>query len=111
MVPNLNSNLVVLILKFLGADRIEDYRPIALANFEFKIIMKVLADRLATIAPKTISEKQRGFVKGRQITDCICIASEVINLLDSKAHGGSLALKFDIRKAFDTTDCQFLLWA
>lgn len=100
--PNLNSNSVVLIPKINGAERIDQYRPITLANFKFKIVTKVLADRLAMEAPKVISENQRGFVKGRQITDCICIASESINLLDKRASGGQLAMKIDIKKAFDT---------
>ncbi|CAL0322191.1 unnamed protein product [Lupinus luteus] len=109
ILPNLNSNLVVLIPKFPGADRIEDFRPIALANFQFKIITKVLADRLASIAPSIISPHQRGFIKGRSIHDCICIASEAVNLLDYKTHGGNLAIKLDVRKAFDTLDWNFLL--
>ncbi|CAL0327859.1 unnamed protein product [Lupinus luteus] len=109
ILPNLNSNLVVLISKFPGADRIEDFKPIALANFQFKIITKVLADRLASIAPSIISTQQRGFIKGRSIHDCICIASEAINLLDFKTHGGNLAIKLDVRKAFDTLDWKFLL--
>lgn len=109
LLPGLNSNLVVLIPKFPEADTIENYRPIALANFQFKIITKVLADRLATVAPKIISEHQRGFLRNRQISDCICITSEAINLLDKKAFGGNLALKIDIKKAFDTMDWHFLL--
>lgn len=60
LLPNLNSNLVVLIPKFKGADKIEDFRPIVLANYQFKIISKVLPDRLTTIAPKTVSSQQRG---------------------------------------------------
>lgn len=47
LLPNMNSKLVVLIPKVPGASKIEDFRPIALANFQFKIITKVLADRLA----------------------------------------------------------------
>lgn len=56
LLPNLNSNLVVLVPKVLNADRIESYRPIALANFQFKIIAKILADRRAFIAPRIVSE-------------------------------------------------------
>lgn len=82
LLPNLNSNIVTLIPKVHGADRIDQYRPIVLANFQFKIISKVLVDRLALVAPKIISENQRSFVKGRQISYCICTASECINLLD-----------------------------
>ncbi|XP_019450653.1 PREDICTED: uncharacterized protein LOC109352923 [Lupinus angustifolius] len=93
---------------FPGADRIEDFRPIALANFHFKVITKVLADRLAIVAPLIVSTQQRGFIKGRHIQDCICIASEAINLLDHKSFGGNLAIKLDIRKAFDTIDWGFI---
>ncbi|XP_019460146.1 PREDICTED: uncharacterized protein LOC109359906 [Lupinus angustifolius] len=109
ILPNLNSNNVVLIPKVIGADKMDDFRPIAMANFQFKIISKVLADRLASIAPKIISNQQRGFIKDRQINDCICLASEAINLLDHKIFGGNLAIKIDIKKAFDTLDWDFLL--
>lgn len=87
----------------------ELFRPIALANFKFKIIIKVLADRLATVARKIISPNQHGFVQGRKISDCICTASEAINLLNKKSFGGNIALKIDIKKAFDTIDWNFLL--
>jgi hypothetical protein len=87
----------------------DQFRPIAMANFKFKIISKVLADRLATIMPNLISKEQRGFVAGRNIRDCICLTSEAINLLDKKSFGGNIALKIDISKAFDTLDWSFLL--
>lgn len=57
ILPNLNSNVIVLIPKIKGADRIENFRPIALANFQFKIITKILADRLGQIAPKIVLEQ------------------------------------------------------
>ncbi|XP_019447391.1 PREDICTED: uncharacterized protein LOC109350622 [Lupinus angustifolius] len=79
-----------------GVDKIEDFRPTTLANFQFKIISKVLADRLADIAPKLISKHQRGFIKDRKIHDCICIASEAINMLDHKTFRGNLAIKLSI---------------
>jgi ribonuclease HI len=109
ILPNLNSSHVVLIPKFPGAETIENFRPIAMVNFQFKIITKILADRLAVIAPKIVSEHQRGFIKDRHIYECIGIASEAINLLDKKSFGGNMAMKIDIKKAFDTLDWGFLL--
>lgn len=44
---NFNANSLILILKNPNAGTIDQFRPIALANFKFKIITKVLADRLA----------------------------------------------------------------
>jgi hypothetical protein len=107
--PNYNSNTVVLIPKVQDADTISQFRPITLANFKFKIISKILADRLASILPSIISCEQRGFIKGRQIKDCICLTSEAINMLHNKSFGGNLAIKIDIAKAFDTLDWHFLL--
>lgn len=52
LLPNLNSNILVLIPKVVGADSLGDFRPIALANFQFKIITKILADRLVKITMK-----------------------------------------------------------
>ncbi|GAU23976.1 hypothetical protein TSUD_327770 [Trifolium subterraneum] len=109
ILPNFNSNTVVLIPKVQEADTIGQFRPIAMTNFKFKIISKILADRLALILPNIISKEQRGFIKGRQIKDCICLTSEAINMLHNKAYGGNLAIKIDIAKVFDTLDWQFLL--
>lgn len=50
-----------------------------------------------------------GFIHGRNIKDCLCIASEATNLLHNKAFGGNLAMKIDITKAFDTLEWPFLL--
>lgn len=105
--PKLNSNRLVLIPKFVGVDRIENFRPIALANFQFKVITKVLAGRIASIVPKIISAEQRGFLRGRHIKDCVFIALEAVNMLHNRHFGGNMALKFDIKKAFDTLDWRF----
>jgi len=109
IMPNLNSNLLILIPKVHGADKLNNFRPIALANFQFKLITKILADRLGVIASKIISIHQRGFIPGRHIHDCIMTASEAVNLLHKKAYGGNLALKIDVRKAFDTVNWKFLI--
>jgi len=98
VVPGLNSNVVSLIPKIQGADSIKDYRPIVVANFKFKIIFKILADRLALVAAIIISPNQYGFVQGTQIQDCIGIASEAINMISNKVRGDNMAYKVDIQK-------------
>jgi len=59
--------------------------------------------------PDIISKLQRGFIKGRQIKDCIYLTSEAINMLHKKSFGGNLAIMIDIVKAFDTIDRKFLI--
>jgi len=58
---------------------------------------------------RIISPQQRGFVRDCNISDCVLLASEVINLLTKKQFGGNIAIKVDIRKAFDTLDWNYLL--
>lgn len=69
ILPNINANNVVLIPKVANADVIGQFRPISLANYQFKIITKVMATRLVKIASKIISVNQRGFINGRNISD------------------------------------------
>ncbi|XP_062028868.1 uncharacterized protein LOC133744853 [Rosa rugosa] len=106
--PNANSNFIVLLPKVEGANLISQFRPIALANFLFKIIQKILADRLGPIASRIISANQSAFLPGRRISDCIGLVSEGFNLLDRKTRGGNVGIKVDIAKAFDTLNWQFL---
>lgn len=95
LIPNVNANILVLIAKISGASSMGDFRHIALANFQFKIVTKILADRLALICMRVISPQQRGFVRDRNISDCVIIASEVINLLTKKQFGGNIAIKVE----------------
>ncbi|XP_058750271.1 uncharacterized protein LOC131623288 [Vicia villosa] len=104
IMPDKNANTVILIPKTPNANTINNFRPIAMTNFKFKILSKILADMLALIMPNTVSKEQKCFIKGRHFRDCVCLTSEAINLSHNKSFGGNLALKIDIAKAFDTVD-------
>jgi len=106
---SVNNNLIVLIPKVPGPRVMGDYRPITLAIFQFKVITKILAGKLAIITMRIISIEQCGFIHDRKISKCVILASEAINLLDKRQYGGNIALKVDIAKAFDTLDWNFLL--
>ncbi|XP_050222822.1 uncharacterized protein LOC126672915 [Mercurialis annua] len=109
LTTGLCSSLMVLIPKFKGAVSIDQFRPIVLSNFCFKVITKILADRLASIAEKIISKHQFGFIKNRSISHCIATASEGVNVLNKRCFGGNMALQIDIKKAFDTMEWSFIL--
>nr|KYP67014.1 Putative ribonuclease H protein At1g65750 family [Cajanus cajan] len=109
IIPNYNSSHVILIPKESGTDEIGNFHPIVVSNFKYKIISKVLSDRLSSVIDKVVSSHQRGFISDRSITDCIALTSEAINLLDKNIYFGNTALKIDIRKAFDKLDWSFLI--
>lgn len=65
----LNTTLIALIPKKLDASWVSDYRPISLVSSIYKILSKVLADRLKECLPELISPNQSTFIKERQILD------------------------------------------
>ncbi|MCH84971.1 RNA-directed DNA polymerase (Reverse transcriptase), partial [Trifolium medium] len=87
-----------------------DYRLISLCNVLYKMVSKLLANRLKRVLDKCISEEQSAFMEGRYITDNALIAIEIIHALKRKTRGvkGELVLKIDISKAYDKVEWSFL---
>lgn len=51
-----NNTYITLILKKKSPQEFADFRPINLGNFNYKIILKILADRLKSLLPIIIPE-------------------------------------------------------
>ena len=103
----LNSTFLTLIPKESGTEDLSKLRPVSLCNVIYKIISKVIANRLKPRLPLIISLEQAGFVEGRQILDGIILVHETIHSLKATRTPGML-LKLDLSKAYDKLNWQFL---
>lgn len=90
--------------------RVTNYRPISLCNALYKLIAKLLANRLKLILPHIISPKQRAFIPGQLITNNILVAFETLHTMDSRLKGkeGFMALKLDMSTAYNRVEWAFL---
>ncbi|GER30020.1 RNA-directed DNA polymerase (reversetranscriptase)-related family protein [Striga asiatica] len=105
-----NLTVITLIPKKPNAQSLSEFRPISLCTVTYRIISKILANRLKQVLSVCISPHQAAFVPGRQLIDNFVIANECIHLLNSKRKGKNcfMALKLDMMKAFDRVEWKFL---
>ncbi|CAL1366863.1 unnamed protein product [Linum trigynum] len=111
MLRSFNHTWLTLIPKVDSVENIRQLRPISLCQFVYKVITKIMAERLAGVLPQIVSEGQNAFIKDRQIIDNVLLGHELMHYLKIKKQGkkGYMALKVDMEKAYDRVEWPFLL--
>jgi len=103
----INSTFIELILKVTSPQRLNGYRPISLVGCLYKVLAKVLANRLRSVVGSVVSESQSTFIQGKQILDGILIANEAVDEA-RRLNKELLLFKVDFKKAYDSVDLHYL---
>ena len=79
---------------------LKNWRPITLLNVDYKILAKIIANRIKLALPQIISGDQTGFMKNRQITTTIRKTIDVLEYCDQYNSPGYV-INLDFEKCFD----------
>jgi len=101
----INSTFLALIPKEVNPETFGRFRPISVCNASYKILAKILVNRIKPLLEKLISSPQGGFVKGRHILDNVI---QAIHSSKQRKEKGML-IKLDMANAFDRVNHPFLL--
>ena len=96
--------LIRLLFKKGQREHLKNWRPISLLNTDFKILSKLLAERLKKVLPSIIHKDQKGCVQGRFIGENISLIRDIVD----SCNGEEVILLIDQQKAFDRVEFDWL---
>jgi hypothetical protein len=103
LTPSQYKGVLTLLNKSGEREDIRNWRPLTLLNSDYKIIAKILAERLKVVLPKLIHSDHKGFVKGRNISEANHLIQDVIEYTYREDDDG-IIIFLDQQKAFDRVE-------
>lgn len=85
-----------------NAYKMKDFRPIAYCSVMYKIISKILTNRLQDVIGEVVCDAQSGFILDRHFADDILLATKLIRSYSKANISPRCLIKVDIRKAYDS---------
>ena len=100
LIPKKNKDMLLL----------KNWRPLSLLNMDYKLIAKVIANRIKTVIKKIIHSDQTGFVNGRYIGENLV---KLINVIEHCEENDipALLISIDFEKAYDFVEWSAIKYA
>ncbi|XP_074277705.1 uncharacterized protein LOC141601332 [Silene latifolia] len=108
LLTQVNATNITLIPKCERLTSVKPFRPTACCNMIYKVISKLLCNRLFVILPDIVHENQGAFIKERSIMENILICQDIMKLYNRAAVSPRFLFKIDLQKAYDTMEWDFV---
>lgn len=107
--PRVNSTYLCLIPKCKNATNFKNFRPVGLYNTKYKIITKIIINRIKPYLQAFIGLNQDSFLSKRRASNNAIIFQEYLRHLKKlKGRTHYMILKIDLEKAFDRLKWSFI---
>lgn len=103
----MNQSVATLIFKKGDKQSLNNYRPISLSNYDYKIVAFILAKRLQGVIKSIIHQDQSAYIKGRYIGINARYIADFYSYCEKKNIPGVI-LSLDFEKAFDRLEWNFM---
>ncbi|KAF3652708.1 hypothetical protein FXO38_15969 [Capsicum annuum] len=109
ILPKINETFIFLIPKISNPATITQYRPISLCNTLYKIISKIIVNRMKPLLHNLIGPSQSSFLTNQRASDNAILVQEILHFFNT-AKGGKahMTAKIDLEKAFDRLEWSFI---
>jgi ABC-type enterochelin transport system substrate-binding protein len=105
----MRQGLITLIYKNKGNHTdLKNWRPISLLNIDYKILSKIVTNRIKQTLGNIINKQQTCGEKGRNISNNILSIKSILDYMDQKNIDGALVL-IDMEKTFDRVETNFVI--
>lgn len=103
----INATVIAVIPKVQNPVLASQFRPISCCNVIYKVISKVLCNRLKKVLPYLINQTQAAFVEGRSLVHNVLICHDIMRHYKRKTTPRCM-MKIDLRKAYDMVNWKFV---
>lgn len=105
---SMKKGMIKIIYKNKGdKEDLKNYRPLSMLNTDYKILAKILANRMKKVIPNIITTNQAYSVLNRDISDTVCNIRDLVWYIKEKGEKGYL-ISVDLEKAFDRVEHSYL---
>nr|GEZ41484.1 hypothetical protein [Tanacetum cinerariifolium] len=108
LLKEVNATVISLVPKVASPSKVSEFRPIACRNVVYKIISKIICNKIKGVLGSLVSENQIAFIPSRQISDNILLSQELMRNYHRNRGPAKCAFKSDIKKAYDSVEWEFL---
>lgn len=108
-----NNAIVTIIPKTRDASRVKDFRPISCCTILYKIISKIMVNRLGRVIGQVVDNNQTMFILRNHMQDHVLLAYELIIGYSRKNSPLRYMIQMDLQKAYDSVEwivVEAILW-